>query len=432
MVIQFSVRNFRSIRGLATLDFVASKIKSRDPRIDVNNVVDLGKIKILKSIAIYGANASGKSNIFKALEFMGKLITFDSTRSQIGDPIKVEPFMLDETGRKETSLFELIFIIDDIKYRYGFEVNDKEVMEEWLYWTPKNHERKIFYRDSGSISHGTDFYDANQIKRFVRNNALFLPIAAQFNAEIPKNVLQFFRRLFFLRGSDKAIRGLSVRFLEQGMMKDEIQDVLRAADLHIEDFALGEKWNDVDEEEGDEEETSVKQFRMASNRKIITIHHKYNDEGEVVGTESFDLEKNESSGTQKIFALSGLLIAALKSGGILFVDEVDSQLHPLITKSLIKMFNSQERNPNGAQLVFITHDTSLLDSKILRRDQIWFAEKDKIGSTEIYSLADYEGDGKKIRNDASFEKDYISGRYGAIPYLGAFDFNTTKKAIKND
>ncbi|OOV14434.1 ATP-binding protein [Deinococcus sp. LM3] len=422
MLIQFSVENYRSIRDTVTIDFVAQKLKSHDPRIDDRNVAEFNRIKLLKSIGIYGANASGKSNIIKALQFFDKMVTQSASKMQKGDKIEVEPFLLNEEYSKKPSLFELIFLLEGIKYRYGFLANQERIEEEWLYWTPKSHERRIFTRELDKIKGGEDFSEAQSLQKFLRSNALFLSVAAQFNSKIPTKIIDAFSSMFFLDGTEIQYRGLSVRMLEKSFIRDDIHSFLKAADLCIDSVTLGEKGKLSDSERQALSEKSLQEMIIDSRQIVNTWHHKFNNQGEITGTEKFDLDTHESNGTKKLFALSALLITTLKVGGVLIIDEIDSQLHPMITLSIIRMFNSKASNPKNAQLLFVTHDTNLLDSNVLRRDQIWFAEKDKTQATEYYSLSDYKIDGKSIRNDASFEKNYISGKYGAIPYLGSFDF----------
>jgi AAA15 family ATPase/GTPase len=163
----------------------------------------------------------------------------------------------------------------------------------------------------------------------------------------------------------------------------------------------------------DEVKNFVKKAGKVPGKTVEFIHRKFDQNGDFQEFKSFDLETFESEGTRKIFALAGYLVAALKEGSSLIVDELDARLHPLISQAIVKLFNSNETNPNNAQLIFMTHDTNLLSNKLFRRDQIWFTEKNYYGATALYSLAEYN-----IRNDASFESDYIKGRYGAIPYLG--------------
>jgi uncharacterized protein len=422
VLIQFSVRNYRSIRNTVTLDFVASRIKSKDSRVDEKNVFTFNKLRILKSIGLYGANASGKSNVIKALIFMQDFIRNSSSKLQIGDEISVEPFLLDQTSEAQNSTFEIIFVAKNYRYRYGFEVNKSSVAAEWLYWTPKFQERKVFYREDDKVSFGDGDKDLAKLTRFMRSNSLFISTAAQFNAEHPTEVIKFIGNVVFLHGVENSMRSLSVDLLDRKLMTDEINTFLRSMDVSIEKFVLGEK--PIVQDTKDEKLRLVNRYMAYSKQKVLTIHNKYDEDGKIVGLQSLDLEENESGGTQKLFSLAGMVLATLVGGGILVVDELDSQLHPLITLSIIRMFNSNTQNISNAQLLFVTHDTNLLDSKIFRRDQIWFTEKNNMESTEIYSLGDYVEGGKKVRYDASFEKDYIAGKYGAIPYLGSFNFPT--------
>lgn len=427
MLIQFSVKNYRSIRDTVTIDFVAQKIKSHDPRIDESNVSSFKKFQLLKSLGIYGANASGKSNILKALRFFDYMVKGSASHMQKGDSINTEPFLLNDHNHSEPSVFELVFLFKGIRYRYGFEADKDKISEEWLYWVPKSHERRVFMRENDKITKSEDFPDALQLSRFLRSNALFLSVAAQFNATLPTKVLDAFSTLFFLDGTELEYRPLSVILMEQESFSKDIIDFLKYADLCIDDITLGEQGKLSDHEKKIFKDEPAQRMLLNSKRKVNTWHTKFNAEGKIIGKEKFDLDTHESSGTKKLFALSGLLISTLRFGGVLILDEIDAQLHPILTLSIIRMFNSDSSNPKNAQLLFATHDTNLLDSNLLRRDQIWFAEKNLQQSTEYFSLSDYKLDGKKVRNDASYEKNYIAGKYGAIPYLGVFDFSKNEE-----
>ncbi|MFN8787518.1 MAG: AAA family ATPase, partial [Pseudanabaena sp.] len=376
---------------------------------------------------IYGANASGKSNLHAALQFMRRFILNSSKDSQEGETINVEPFRLSTETERQASAFEAIFILNKRKYRYGFEVNSQEVVSEWLFDTPTTRERKLFVRNNKHIEVKNSFSEGVGVDVRTRDNALFLSVVSQWNGKIAKEILRWFQSLSIADPSDIQNRRYTVKCFEDGSYKDEIVEFIKRLDLGINSIEIETIEPDLSKfPKSLQERLTELQLRSLRRTSITTFHWKYDQDGDRT-PELFDLDTHESEGTKRLFALAGLLIDTLKKGRILFVDEFDSSIHPLITCAIIDLFNSKETNPNNAQIIFITHDTNLLSHKIFRRDQIWFAEKDEKGSTHLYSLAEYkipteedskEETFKKVRNDASFEDNYIHGKYGAIPFIG--------------
>jgi uncharacterized protein len=414
MLIEFSVGNYRSFKETVTFSLVAAKLKAKDQTLDDQNSFNTeSDFSLLKSAAIYGANASGKSNLISALAFMREFTLNSSKESQSWELINTEPFRLAVETAGKPSFFELVFLLGTKKYRYGFEVNSRKVVSEWLFYSPTNKESKLFTRDLNGIVCSSAFKEGKGITEKTRDNALFLSVVAQFNGAIAQEVLGWFRSLGIMSAQpDSRNRQDTVeRFQEEGN-RLEIIRFIKSLDLGIEDIQL----------EGVKPQLSLFldhvrniQSKIKERVFIRTIHKKYDSDGLSNTIEKFDLDDNESDGTKKLFSLSGALIDALSQSRILVIDELDARLHPLITSAIIRLFNSNETNPNNAQLIFTTHDTNLLSNTIFRRDQIWFTEKTKQGATSLYSLAEF-----KVRNDASFEKDYIQGRYGAIPFIGDF------------
>jgi uncharacterized protein len=425
MLVQFSVGNFLSVREIVTLSMVAAKIKSKDSVLDAQNVFKVNeKLSLLKSAAIYGANASGKSNIIAAMRFMRWFVANSFKESNITAPIEVDEFRLSTETLSKPSFFEVVFLIEGIQYRYGFEADKEQVVSEWLFFVPTTKEVKLFDRTVDSIQLGKRFKEGRGLKEKTRKNVLFLSVVAQFNGSIAQKVLNWFKELGIISGlTDRGYMPYTIKSYYSGEKQDEILQLIQRLDLGIDDIQI-EKGPlptlppDMPEElKGLAEELQklvAQQGGEIEAFKVHVAHRRYNTEGEPVSVEHFDLAKHESQGTQKLFALAGPLIDVLTGGAPLIVDELDARLHPLITCEIIKLFNSEEANPHNAQLIFTTHDTNLLSNKLLRRDQIWFTEKDRYGATDLYSLVEYKG----IRNDASFEKDYVQGRYGAIPFLG--------------
>jgi AAA15 family ATPase/GTPase len=430
MLIEFSIGNYRSFKDKVTFSMVAANIVAKEKELDENNVFAVDdELKLLKSAAIYGANASGKSNIAKALSFMRWFMINSSKETQSTEKIGVEPFGLSIETEAQPSFFEIVFILDGKKYRYGFEATQENVVSEWLFVVPKARETRLFergYDGNSSTFNLSKRFKAEGIYPKTRHNALFLSVAAQFNVEMAEKILDWLtKRLNIVSGlDDREHLNYAVKSLtEANDNKEEIIQLIKKLDLGIKDIRLKESEFDTYSLPKDLRERLKKLEKLMINAKeeyedkkiypINTAHQKFDEQGNYISMELFDLEAQESEGTKKIVAIAGLLVDTLKSGQILIFDEFDARLHPLISKAIVELFNSKETNYNNAQLIFMTHDTNLLSNKLFRRDQIWFTEKNKYGATDLYSLVEY-----KIRNDASFESDYIKGRYGAIPFIG--------------
>ena len=420
MLIQFTVGNFRSFKEPVTLSMVAAKLNALEPEIDLNNTFRVeDDLTLLTSAAIYGANASGKSNIVKALAFTSWLVKNSSKESQASDPINTMPFRLDEETEHKPSYFEVVFRLEGIPYRYGFEVTREKVETEWLFYSPRGKEAKLFVREGDEIILSRAYQGSPSVKTVTRPNALFLSVAAQFNGETAKKVLGWFDSIGIISGlDDVGYRDFTTKmFSEDSSYRERILELILSSDVGINGVAA-EK-TDIHDPKVLPKELSqeLKDFllrQLKDKEEIVTfksIHHKTFENGAVEQI-LFDMEE-ESEGTRKLFYLSGPVIETLLNGGVLVIDEIEARMHTLLTRKLIGLFNSEISNPKHAQLIFATHDTNLLSNKLFRRDQIWFVEKDEFGASHLYSLAEL-----KVRNDRSFENDYLQGRYGGIPILG--------------
>lgn len=416
MLIEFSVANYRSFKEKVTFSMVAANIVAKDKHLDEANVFAVDdELKLLKSAAIYGANASGKSNLGKALSFMKWFMVNSSKETQSTEKIAVDRFRLSTETDRKPSLFEIVFLIDKKQYRYGFEVNPDRVVSEWLYYVPRKRETKLFERKN-SIKI-TRTYKADGIQQKTRHNALFLSVSAQFNVKIAEEILVWLtNKLKIISGlhDDQHLRDTVRQCLAEDKNKEEILRLISQLDLGIDKVEVQDKeiTPDILPDEFPDELKKALIKRGGRATSIRTLHRKFDANGHHASMEEFNLSEQESEGTQKIFALGGPLFDTLSNGKVLVIDEFDARLHPLISRAIVELFNSNDTNPNNAQFIFMTHDTNLLSNKIFRRDQIWFTEKNGQGATDLYSLAEYN-----IRNDASFESDYIKGRYGAIPYI---------------
>jgi AAA15 family ATPase/GTPase len=408
MLIEFTVGNYRSFKQPVTFSMVAAKLRARDKTLDADNVFHVDDdLSLLKSATIYGANASGKSNFVSAMWLMQALVR---DREWWRNDIAVEPFRLSRKEAHRPSFFEVVFLLDGTKYRYGLEATNEEIVSEWLFHVPSTKEARLFVRDRGKFTVSDRFKEGKGLEGKTRKEALFLTVVASFNGEISRKISQWFLRMAVVRGlDDPGIRDYTVKLLKLGQLKLDIIQLLGKLDLGISDIELGAE-KPMSRTAGDLEDFGK---LFVKKPEIRTVHQIPGARGRSPSKTSFELDAQESEGTRKLFRLAGPMLVSLNLGSVLAIDELDSRLHPMATKAIVAMFNSNESNCRNAQLIFTTHDTNLLNNKIFRRDQVWFAEKNAGGATEMYSLAEF-----KVRNDASFEKDYIQGRYGAIPFIG--------------
>ncbi|HDF5717050.1 TPA: ATP-binding protein [Klebsiella variicola] len=426
MFVQFSFKNYLSFKDEATLSMLAAKIKSKDKNLDKRAVFNaFPDIDLLKAAVIYGANGSGKSNVFSALSFMKKMVINSSKESQADEDINVLPFKLNPRFEDEPSSFEMIFIINNKLYEYTFAAVRDKITSETLSVIEKNKEEvMLFNRDTKEINVHKGFKEGIGLEKRTRENALFLSVCANFDGEVSKSIIRWFRKIRIIQGmSDIGYLPFTVKLLDDENKRKKIKSIIDMFDLDIVNISKsqGDQVEKKESELLDAIFTTIKKdsrFKDISLPKhdplgVATTHNRFNDEGVFVDTINFELGENESEGTKKLIALAGPLMDTFDNSYILFIDEFDARLHPLITKKIIRMFNSLDINKNNAQLVVATHDTNLLDKDELRRDQIWFAEKDSLGGSHLKQLVEY-----KVRNDASYRKGYFEGDFGAIPMLG--------------
>ena len=433
MLIQFTVSNYKTFAEETKISLVASKDSTyRDTNVFDSNF----KYDLLKTAVIYGANASGKTKFIEALGFL-KEIVFDSANYQSTKKINATPFRLSTQKINEPSLFEIIFIEDNVMYRYGFEITTEKVVSEWLFMRNNNSRSKeieLFYREEQKFYfHKKDFKIKDLIDNDrIKSNSLLLSVADASNVKLAKLVSKWIsKKIQVISGleMDNYLLGYTIKELEEGVNKKKILDFLKDADLEIID--LLPQMSNISELPKYIQEIIISSSKEGEESKIFsdvkTFKRQYNETNQFVKLEEFSMDNDESSGTRKYFALSAPIIDVLKNGLILVVDELDASLHPNLTQKIIELFHSKETNPKNAQLIFNTHNTNLLNpnSNLFRRDQIWFVKKDHYGAATLYSLADFKTD--EVRKDDNYEKDYIAGQYGAIPYLGDFEIFKNKE-----
>ena len=394
MLIQFSVENYLSIKDKVVLSLLAS----RDNEHPEHLILD-GSKNYLKSTVIYGANASGKSNVLNAFWFMVNYV-LTSHNQQVHKAIERSPFKFDRETPARPSSFEVIFTADGIRYAYGFSVTDKAVVEEYLYYYPNGRQALIFERkDTTDFRFTVDIEEQSTLKERTSANKLYLSVASNWSYSKVIPVLEWFASCQIITKHSVAnAYGLEAEQLKDDDYRRVIASMLRVADFGIQSLQVR-----------DSEPMPPQSGDIFPN--VEAVHTVQDTEGNAA---SYTLNMTEESdGTNSYFKLIGIVKKALDHGTLLVADEMDAHLHPLLTKHLVSLLNSTEFNPNGAQLIFTSHNTNLLDLDVLRRDQIWFTEKDEqTAATDLFSLYDFS-----IRKDAKVEKGYLIGRYGAIPFI---------------
>ncbi len=418
MLTNFTIKNYRSFRLQRTFSMEATSIKEH-----ITSVIKAGKYRLLPLAVFYGANSGGKSNFIQAIATMRSIVKH-SVRLNEGDTLPYDPFALDNNSSSQPTLFEIQFIKDQVLYRYGFEYNQTDILSEWLYEKKFGHrEYELFIRAGSVIEVSAKRFAEGLGKEDLTNsNRLFLSLVAQLKGEKSNSIMAWFSECNVLSGIDSdGYEAFTLKmFLEHLNGSNQAQEFFKALQLGFTHFSVKQTEIPDDALEGLPESIRLQLEKEISSGSVIepiTTHKVYDEYGLVIGERHFLKSRMESEGTKKVIEISGPLFDTLNNGKILVVDELDAKLHPLLTRNIALLFMDPEVNIHGAQLIFATHDTNLLDLGILRRDQIWFAEKDAVESTDLYSLVEFK-DEKIIGNEDNIKNDYIIGRYGAIPFIG--------------
>lgn len=416
MLLQFNVKNFMSIKDEIVLSLNANAAKEHE-----GNLINYNGNRILSSIAIYGANAAGKSNIFKALT-TAILFVRNSNSMQINSLTGLMPFCLDDESKDKPTKLDFLFTYNGIKYSYGFTGDQYNIYEEYLYEYKSFKPTVIFERyDINSYKYTAIYANLKQYESKNANNKLFLCTATAWNCQATKNAFMWFSENIDTYTSLNMQIG-NAYFNEIDKRKDDpkfkklLLEMLKHADINISDYDFeSRKIQDMSKimlppgitlnaEMANEIINNAKEYRLETHHNIET------KEGIKDYKLNFDVE---SDGTKLVFAYAPIILEALENGRTIIIDEIDSCLHPILLSYLISIFNDKTQNKNGAQLIFNTHDTSLLDLSRFRRDQIYFVEKNNLnGITDLYSLADFSP-----RKTDDIRKGYMQGRYGAIPLI---------------
>ena len=421
MLINFTFKNIRSFRDEKTLSMEAASIQEIK-----ESLLCRGSYKLLPAIVLYGANSSGKSNVLSALSIMRNIV-INSVRLNPKDKLPFDPFRLDEESIEQPTSFEIEFLLNNTKYRYGFEYDEKHILSEWLFEKKaKEREFNLFYRAENQFEISkTRFSEGLEKEKSTPENRLFISLVAQLNGEKSQEILTWFKRCNTLSGlSSDGYRGFTLKMLYEKLAGcEDALNFFHRTQLGFQDLIINKELFSEEMLSSISAPDEVKKqiFNDLNGQTILTTkttHKVYNSKGEVVRIDAFDKDEMESEGTKKVIELSGPLFDTLKEGNLLLVDELDAKLHPFLTLNILRLFMAPETNPNGAQLIFTTHDTNLLNLKHLRRDQIWFTQKNETESSDLFSLIEFKDEkGAKVRNDRDIENDYINGRYGAVPFI---------------
>ncbi len=418
MIIEFKVSNCLSLRDPQTFSLVASAGEELEQNIFPSDADS--SIRLVRAAVIYGANAGGKSNLLSVLLFM-RTFVLQSAESQPGRKIPIQNFSFDKTSCEAASEFEITFIKDGVRYQYGFIVNEDRVLQEWLFAYPSGRAQQWFSRvydkksDKYEWKFSKFFKGEKHVIELTRSDVLFLSNSVKLNNKQLIPVFSWFQKDLVLIDSARG-RGLSytksIDQMKTVVGKQQILKFMHAADPSISDIVVdSKKFSEEffpDNMPQEVRDYYKKEMLDKDIHRIKLIH--------ASGNISLDLNQ-ESDGTHRLLGFAGRWIDALENGRVLVVDELDNSLHPLVVRFLIELICNSKINKKNAQLIFTTHDTSLLDKDLLRRDQIWFVEKDKYNATQLYSLLDFSP-----RKQEAIGKGYLQGRYGALPYVGIWGF----------
>lgn len=422
MILRFSVRNYLSFDEEQEISFISSKLRDRG-----DGLIDLGHVSPglqgLPVALVYGANASGKSNLLQAISNMRQLVLFSHRSSGPGEGIKRSFFALRSDCKQEETKFSIDFLLNNVRYHYGFSFDDEMYREEWLYFYPEGSRRVLFEREAGEpIKFGPSFKgEKKALENLMRENSLFVSVAAQNNHDVLGNVFQFFqsaninldvygkRGEFGVSTGEINIEERSINFLNligTGIIgfrrqKKDRSEKVNSLETNLSKI-VGQYFGDKAGED---------YLNSMSNYQHIEFEHQGDN-----GNNAFLKMEQESSGTIKLISLLSFVFSALDRGDFIAIDEVDVSVHSQVTEAIIALFSNKATNPNGAQLLATTHDTNLMNSKLLRRDEIWLVEKNRAGMSELFPLTDI-----RTRKQDNIEKGYLEGRYGAVPMVDIHD-----------
>ena len=414
MLIDFSVTNYKSIKDEALLSLVADRAQEHEKTHLITPKLsgESRAISLLRSAVIYGPNAAGKTNLIRAFKLMRDFVAKSSTEL---DGLKTTPFRFDPACRTKPTTFRVTFIVEDVRYEYGFSATPDQVVDEWLYAWPRGRLQTWFERNKVGCKFGNKMSGDKKVwERATRSNALLLSTAVSLNSTQLKPIFNWFENTLHVSKSGTWDSDFSIKCCNKDL-KAGILNFLKSADFGISDIRVTEEEfkRDLLPSDMPKEIKNVLEKKLAGQKmtELWFVHH-------IEGEKPIELEfLEESDGSKKVFELAGPWLDTLANGLIVVVDELHEKLHPTLIRFLVDLFHNPKMNKHGAQLIFSTHDTSILSQEVFRRDQVWFCERNKCQETRLYPLTDFRPR-KGIEN---LEPSYLSGRYGALPYIYPMD-----------
>lgn len=424
MLVEFSFRNYRSFRDAASLSMEATGLGSLK-----NSLIEYNNTKLLPGVAIYGKNGGGKSNVIRAFWLAVQFVKNAQRTQHENSEIPVIPFALNDYSFAQPTQFEFIYIVDKIKYWYSFSATKEKVVEEYLYHSPKGQKALVFKRNGQQFTFTEEKATRTLISKAVANNTLFFSVACTMNDSACVRAMRWFRDFVFFSRDYTDFPAQLIEYSEDKNMLRAISEYAKAADVGIEDMRFEFNSKEIIDDNSFPDSipegvrVALAQFMRTlsetSNNAEIRLkmgqmtakasHLGKTQEGAV---SSFELDlSDESDGTRKLMALSPAIESALRKGGVLLVDEIERDLHPTLVNFIVSKFQSKKTNPFGAQLIFTTHNTELMNLELLRKDQVYFVDKKaNDGVSELYSLSEFS-----TRTTDNIRKGYLIGKYGAVP-----------------
>ncbi len=426
MIIDFTVKNYLSMKDEITLSFVSNSKENNEDSRSHTIPIENDKYRIFPFCAIYGPNASGKSNIIKAMKDFVDYILSSHKLDLDGSIPAYKPFRLDKANLDKPVYFEMEFVVDNVRYNYLISFNKFKVLEEKLIFYPNGPKKTIYHRlDGEKIMYGSAFTgEKKSVESSLLQNRLLLSVSANSSNDFLKPIYRFFRDLisiYVTLDSSQDIIHLTTILLRTGSdeFRKSVYNILKFADLSINEIKLVENNQSIESLNGFSADIREK-LQDTLKFKPFFGHKVFNNGLSTDEVDFFDLDTDESTGTVKMYDMASYIVTALNKGTILIMDEFNSGLHPLLGKFLVELFINPETNVHKAQLLVATHDTCVLDSKLLKREQIWFTDRNKYGVTELYSLNEF--DKNAVRDNAKYGKQYLEGRFKAIPTTSLNDF----------
>lgn len=426
MLIEFKFKNFRSFRDESTLSMEATGLSTFK-----NSLIEYGTTKLLPSVAIYGKNGGGKSNVIRAFWLAVQFIKNAQRTQHENASIPMSPFSLNDYSKNEETAFEFIYVLNNIKYIYGFSATKEKVIKEYLYHSPKGQKATVFERELQTFKFTENKQKRKLISETVAENQLFFSIACTMNDADCSMAMQWFREYVFFSRDYADIPRQLLEYSNDTSMLKAISNYAKEADIGIEDMQFEFNSQDIDDE-NQFPDNVPEGIRTALTNFLHALSETSNNSevklkmGEVTATsyhrgtkkngekELFPLElSEESDGTRKLMAIAPAIESVMNKGGVLLVDELERELHPMLVNYLVSKFQSKRTNTNNAQIIFTTHNTELMNEEIMRKDQLYFVDKSQAnGVSELYSISEFS-----TKTSENIQKGYLIGKYGATPNI---------------